>query len=170
MSDTFKDIFYKHYPSVVRKLTLLVQDEGVAEDLAQEVFLRLYRNPPNELEAVGAWLHRVLTRVGYDYLNKRTRERALIQKQEQLVIGDENRALSNEDVTLRKMEQKEVRDWLDQLPERDRRLLMLKYSGYSYNEIAEKLRVRRPLVGTMLLRATEKLRKQAELNMRNQYE
>jgi RNA polymerase sigma factor (sigma-70 family) len=145
-----------------------VQNESVAEDLAQEVFLRLYRNPPDELGAVGAWLHRVLTRVGYDYLNKQTRERALVEKQVLMAAGDSHSAVSNEDEALRKMEQSEVRDWLERLPDRDRQLLMLKYSGYSYDEIAEKLQVRKPLVGTMLTRATEKLRKQAEPHLRNQ--
>lgn len=44
-SEIFKAIFYEHYPIVRRKLTALVRDESAADDLAQEVFLRLYRNP-----------------------------------------------------------------------------------------------------------------------------
>ncbi|WP_308862207.1 sigma factor [Paenibacillus radicis (ex Xue et al. 2023)] len=69
----FQELFYTHYPTVRRKLIALVRDEAAAEDLAQEVFLRLYRNPPDDLNVVGAWLHRVLTRIGYDHLNKKSR-------------------------------------------------------------------------------------------------
>ncbi|WP_205414578.1 sigma factor-like helix-turn-helix DNA-binding protein, partial [Klebsiella pneumoniae] len=54
------------------------------------------------------------------------------------------------------------REWMDDLPERDRQLLMLKYSGYSYAEIAEELNVRPPLVGSMLSRATSKLRRKVQ--------
>lgn len=71
-----------------RKLAALVRDESAADDLAQEVFLRLYRNPPDDPEALGAWLHRVLTRIGYDYLNKQVRERRLINKQELMYDTD----------------------------------------------------------------------------------
>ncbi|ANE48985.1 RNA polymerase sigma24 factor [Paenibacillus swuensis] len=162
-------MFHVHYPTVVRKLTGLVRNESIAEDLAQEVFLRLYQHPPNEIDAVGAWLHRVLTRVGYDYLNRQTRERQIIEKQEHVERSSEQLQQSNEDVVMSKMNQNEVQEVLDALPERDRQLLMLKYSGYSYNEIAEKLQVQKSFVGTLLQRASVKFKKQAEAGMLNPY-
>lgn len=81
-TDKFKQVFYEHYPAVRRKLAALVRDDTAADDLAQEVFLKLYRNPPDDPQALGAWLHRVLTRTGYDYLNKKARERLLQARQE----------------------------------------------------------------------------------------
>lgn len=160
-SDGFKDLFYMHYPSVRRKLNHLVRDEAAADDLAQEVFLRLYRNPPDDPSVIGAWLHRVLTRIGYDYLAKRVRERNLQNKQEQLAQA-QPASESNEDIYLRQLEQEEVREWLDELPERDRQVLLLRFSGYSYAEIAEQLQVRPPLVGTLIHRAQARLRRHAE--------
>jgi RNA polymerase sigma factor (sigma-70 family) len=160
-SDGFRDIFYKHYPSVRRKLANLVRDEPAADDLAQEVFLRLYRNPPDDPGVIGAWLHRVLTRIGYDHLAKKARERNLQSKQEQYMTSETNPE-SNEDILLRRLDQEEVRGWLDELPERDRQVLLLKYSGYSYAEIAEQLQVRPLLVGTLILRAQAKLKRHAE--------
>lgn len=162
-TDLFQEMFNEHYPSVRRKLIALIQDEAAAEDLAQEVFLRLYRNPPDELGTLGAWLHRVLTRIGYDYLNKKHRERALLEKQEHWVESTQIMALSNEQLIINQMDQEEVQEWLNQLSDRDRKALMLRYSGYSYKEIAEQLQVRQPLVGTLLKRATSRLKRQAEL-------
>jgi RNA polymerase sigma factor (sigma-70 family) len=107
-------------------------------------------------------LHRVLTRIGYDYLNKQVRERRLQEKQEQYLQVSEREIVSNEQEVMRQLDQEEVRGWLDQLPERDRKLLMLRYSGYSYAEIADKLQVGQPLVGTLLNRATTKLKRYAE--------
>lgn len=161
-NDYFKEVFHTHYPSVRRKLVALVRDEAIAEDLAQEVFLRLYRNPPEEPQIIGAWLHRVLTRIGYDHLNKQARERKLQEKQEQYMQTAEQLGASNEQTFIRQLDQEEVRDWLDQLPERDRNALLLRYSGYSYAEIAEQLQVNPPLVGTLLNRATAKLKRHAE--------
>lgn len=159
-SDIFKTIFYEHYPVVRRKLAALVRDNTAADDLAQDVFLRLYRNPPDDPGALGAWLHRVLTRVGYDYLNKVARERRLQNKQE-LLYDTEASPPTGEEAVLAKLEQEDVRAWLDSLPERDRQALLLRYSGYSYAEIAGELGVRPPVVGTLLSRATLKLRAQA---------
>ncbi|WP_379127094.1 sigma-70 family RNA polymerase sigma factor [Paenibacillus sp. sgz500958] len=159
-SDAFQVIFYEHYPSVRRKLAALVRDEAAADDLAQDVFLRLYRNPPEDPRALGAWLHRVLTRIGYDYLDKKARERRLQNKQETL-YDMEASPPTGEELLLRKLDQENIREWLDGLPERDRQALMLRYSGYSYSEIAGELGIRPPVVGTLLHRATEKLRRNA---------
>ncbi|MBB6672579.1 sigma-70 family RNA polymerase sigma factor [Cohnella nanjingensis] len=159
-SEMFRQVFYEHYSSVRRKLAALVRDEAAADDLAQEVFLRLYRNPPEESGAIGAWLHRVLTRIGYDYMDKKVRERRLLAKQETLLDETPNPP-SGEEVLLRRLDQEEVREWLEELPERDRQALMLRYSGYSYAEIAEELNLRPPLVGTLLHRASLKLRQSA---------
>lgn len=158
-SHIFKRLFHEHYPSVRRKLIALVRDEAAAEDLAQEVFLRLYRNPPDDPAALGGWLHRVLTRIGYDYLEKVARERKLLNKQEQL--AETRYEADSENALLRKIDQEDVRSWLETLPERDRKALMLKYSGYSYAEIADELSIRPPLVGTLLSRATVKLKANA---------
>jgi RNA polymerase sigma factor (sigma-70 family) len=159
-SEIFKAIFYEHYPVVYRKLAALVRDESAADDLAQEVFLRLYRNPPDDPAALGAWLHRVLTRIGYDYLDKKARERRLQNKQEQLYDVNESPP-SGEEIIISKLDQEDVHVWLNELPERDRQALLLRYSGYSYVEIAGELGVRPPVVGTLLHRATEKLRQNA---------
>jgi RNA polymerase sigma factor (sigma-70 family) len=162
--DLYKNLFHIHYPTVRRKLVALVRDDAIAEDLTQEVFLRLYRNPPDELNTLGAWLHRVLTRIGYDYLNKKARERALMEKQQRLGGKLEQETISNEDALIHQLDREEVQDWLKELSERDRKILMLRYSGYSYREIAEQLEVRLPLVGTLVQRATTRLKRQAELH------
>ncbi|MFE5320990.1 sigma-70 family RNA polymerase sigma factor [Paenibacillus sp. NPDC056579] len=161
-TEFFREVFYIHYPTVRRKLIALVRDEAAAEDLAQEVFLRLYRNPPDDPSLMGAWLHRVLTRIAYDHLNKKSRERALHEKQTLNVLSLDGEQPSNEQLLMRQLDQEEVREWLEELPERDRKALLLRYSGYSYAEIAEQLQVRPPLVGTLLHRATERLRRHAE--------
>lgn len=160
--DLFRQQFNEHYPSVRRKLVGLIRDEAAAEDLAQETFLRLYRNPPDQPEAIGGWLHRVLTRLAYDYMDKKARERALTEKQEQSMLSQPQAAQSGEQLLLDKDEQDLVQGWLDALPKRDKQLLLLRYEGYSYAEIAEQLKVRQPQVGMMLRRAGDRLKRHAQ--------
>lgn len=160
-TDLFQQIFFTHYPSVRRKLTYLVKDCNIADDLAQEVFLKLYRNPPDDLHVVGAWLHRVLTRMGYDYLNKQARGQALQARQIEQILTSGCNEPSGEDVVIQKLSEEKVRQWLDELPDRDRKVLLLRYSGYSYAEIADEMQVKQSFVGMFIQRATSRLKRLA---------
>lgn len=163
-SDAFREVFLEYYPGVRRKLITMVKDEATAEDLAQEVFLRLYRNPPDDPRVIGAWLHRVLTRIAYDNTDRLVRQRKL-QEKEELYFDREKTWESGEEALMRSEERQQITELLGELPERDRQVLMLRYSGYSYAEIAEEIRVSPPRVGSLLSRAADKLRKRAEGKM-----
>jgi RNA polymerase sigma factor (sigma-70 family) len=107
----------------------LVGDRSVAEDLAQEVFLRLYKQPPDDLSKVGSWLHRTLTRLSYDYMQKQARQRKLEER-----VRSNNATLqvvhpSSEQLALKEFESDTVRRTLLQLSERDRKALLLKQTG-----------------------------------------
>ncbi|WP_127579156.1 sigma-70 family RNA polymerase sigma factor [Paenibacillus koleovorans] len=158
--ELFQQLFREHYPGVARKLYALTGDYAAAEDLAQEVFLRLYRSPPDRLEAVGAWLHRVLIRVGYDYLRQRSSSKTLLEKESARVAAwSDSAAPSGETEVIREWEIDVVRKVLQKLSDRDRTALLLREEGYSYEEIAHKLEVNPKIVGTLLARAEERLKK-----------
>ncbi|SDC94220.1 RNA polymerase sigma factor, sigma-70 family [Paenibacillus sp. UNCCL117] len=160
MPELFQRLFREHYPGVARKLYALTGDYAAAEDLAQEVFLRLYRSPPERLDAVGAWLHRVLTRIGYDYLRQRQSGQALWEKEAARVAAwAEDAAPSGETEVIRAWEKEVVRKVLRKLSDRDRTALLLREEGYSYEEIALRLEVNPKIVGTLLARAEERLKK-----------
>ncbi|WP_309119404.1 sigma-70 family RNA polymerase sigma factor [Paenibacillus sp.] len=161
--ELFQQLFREHYSGVARKLHALTGDYAAAEDLAQEVFLRLYRSPPDRLEVVGAWLHRVLTRVGYDYLRHRSSGKALLEKESARVAAwSEGAAPSGETQVIREWEKDVVRKVLRKLSDRDRAALLLREEGYSYEEIALRLEVDPKIVGTLLARAEERMKKKYE--------
>ncbi|QYR19253.1 sigma-70 family RNA polymerase sigma factor [Paenibacillus sp. sptzw28] len=158
--ELFQRLFREHYPVVARKLYALTGDYAAAEDLAQEVFLRLYRSHPDRLEAVGAWLHRVLIRVGYDYLRQRSSVKALLEKETARVAAwSEGTSPSGETEVIREWEKDVVRRVLRKLTDRDRTALLLREEGYSYEEIALRLEINPKIVGTLLARAEERLKK-----------
>lgn len=159
LPERFQAVFRQHYPTVLRRLTRLVGDRMVAEDIAQEAFLRLYRTPPNELDAIGAWLHRVATRLGYDYIRQQSSQRRMEEK-EQAQSGLDAMEPPSDVMVMRNQDRESVKRVLQQLSERDRQALLLRYSGYTYAEIAEIVGVTPEFVGTVLRRALGRFKKQ----------
>lgn len=155
----FQALFREHYPAVLRRIALLIGDRAAAEDLTQEVFLRLYRNPPEDLERVGPWLHRVLTRIVYDHYRKSGRETNLAEKQLHQAMAEEQAHPSNEAAVIQSWERDVVRQVLNKLSERDRQALLMKEQGYSHAEIAAALQVNPRIVGTLLMRAANRFKK-----------
>ena len=49
----FEAVFLEHFPRVLGVLTRLTSDRGRAEDLANEVFMKLYKQPPSGCRANG---------------------------------------------------------------------------------------------------------------------
>lgn len=158
----FQSLFREHYASVARKIHALVSDRATAEDLAQEVFLRLYRKPPDDLQRVGAWLHRVAVNISYDYLREHSRRQELQKRELQQFQVSEDAVPSNEDIVIEHWEREVVRRVLQKLSQRDREALILKQQGFSYAEIAEQLKVSPKIMGTLLSRATDRFKRNFE--------
>ena len=154
--DSFESVFLHHWQTVYAVLFRLVGTREEAEDLAQEVFIRLYQKPlPAERSHnVGGWLYRVATNLGFNAL--RAKRRRLVRESlppdpaaEPLPL---DRALAEED-------RLEVRRALADLSERQQACLVLKYQGFSYAEIADSLGVNPSSVGTILARAEAEFRR-----------
>jgi RNA polymerase sigma-70 factor, ECF subfamily len=149
----FESLFQQHYARIYRVLYRLVGDE--ADDLAQEVFLRLYRHPPTAAETdLGAWLHRVATNLGYNALRARHRWQGYRAILARLPGGGWHQAEPTPEAwTAEQEEQQRVRLALARLGQREATLLVLRYSDLSYREIAQVLGVAPGSVGTLLARA-----------------
>jgi len=148
-----------HYPGLVRHVAYLVGDRTAAEDVAQEAFLRLMRHPPRAGGDPGAWLRVVGTRLAYNYLRAERRRRA----REDSALHDPALLPPAADGWIRGGEAQAVRAALARLQPRDRIALLLRASGRPYAEIAPAIGVRVSSVGTLLARATDRLRREYAL-------
>lgn len=151
----FEILFRRHYGRVYGLVHRLAPDE--ADDLAQEVFLRLYRRPPRDRESnLSAWLSRVAVNVGYNALRRRRRQ-ARGDDAERAAIQTERLAVSSgretEGCVAQREAQRCVRDVLRRIGRRQAALLLLRHSGLSYREIADATGVAAGSVGTLLARA-----------------
>jgi RNA polymerase sigma-70 factor (ECF subfamily) len=146
---TFEALFTRHYQQVYRAAYGLVRSHDAAEDLAQEAFLALYRQPPPpaaHLALVG-WLCRVALNRGINLLRGERREQARLASFNLEASVDPTEAI------LRDEQRTQVRAALRRLPERQAQLLALRYAGLSYAEIAAALELAPGSIGTLLVRA-----------------
>lgn len=152
--DDFEILFGQYWAHVYRVLKRLVVDPAEAEDLALEAFMRLYQRLPIEENDfhLGGWLYRVATNLGLRSIRS-------FKRREQYEISVGKYALEQEsesqpaEVFAQKEEQALARLALAQMNERQAQLLVMRYSGLSYKEIASALGLSPTSVGPLLLRA-----------------
>ncbi len=144
----FEQLFTQHYGQVYRVAYNLLSTREAAEDLAQETFLALYREPPPVATPLLAWLCRVALNRGYNSLRgeRRGERRAALLAEPPAEIDPQSELLRAE-------ERERVRATIAELPERQGQILLLRYAGLAYAEIAETLGIAPGSVGTLLARA-----------------
>jgi RNA polymerase sigma-70 factor, ECF subfamily len=162
---SFETLFYRHYDRVYGLLFRLLGNRVEAEDVTQEVFLKLYRQrfAAGREHNAGAWLYQVATNLGYNAMRNRQR---LWQRNMHLVPdpGDPSHdpALKVEQRQNRAEAQARVRATLARLPQRQSQLLLLRQMGLSYAELAAACQVAPGSVGTLLARAAKAFREAYE--------
>jgi RNA polymerase sigma-70 factor (ECF subfamily) len=137
-----------YYPGVVKVIYRLSGDASMAEDMAQETFLRAWINLSSfhTHSSLGNWLNRIAVNAALDVLRRRPEE-ALEEQMVQMIAdpdgGPETAMIEKERVVL-------LQQAMHSLPEAARSALVLReYGSLSYQEIASVLDVP---VGTVMSR------------------
>jgi len=149
---SFDEAFTLHHRAVFRTARAVLRDSGLAEDVTQEVFLRLYRNldstPGDEL--LRPWLLRVTLNVARNTIRGNNRSMVRDTAYSKDTIGDG--WVAPEEDYERRVEIEEARRALDKISEPMRSCLLLKQQGLSYREIAETLSIKETNVGSLVAR------------------
>src|SRR2546429_1037935 len=132
--DPFERLFLQEYPKVVAIAYRVLADRTAAEDVAQEVFLKFHRSHSPDSEHASGWLHAAAV---HSALNVIRGERRRAQRETAHALDPALAPAANpERVVLEAEGRREVRRALRQLPQRSAALLVLRYSGLSYAEVA----------------------------------
>jgi RNA polymerase sigma-70 factor (ECF subfamily) len=146
-------IYSENYRSLVRFLYRRTGDQALAEDLAQEAFVRAIEHQPAQPRA---WLYQVAANLVRDDFRRRAVRRRHLE-----LVGDERGAVpaaAAPDIAYQRSETiRRVRAALAELTPTDRDGLLLHEEGLSYEEIAEVLGLSKGSVGTTLSRARARL-------------
>ena len=148
----------------------MAHNAAAAEDLAQEVFLRVYRSR-GSYEASAkftTWLYRIATNLAVNHARDTRHERP--ENMASLDEADEETGTTmdvadtspNVEEKLVKQERlKAIRQKVENLPERQRQaVLMHKYQQMDYKQIGEVLNLSESATKSLLFRAYETLREQ----------
>jgi RNA polymerase sigma factor (sigma-70 family) len=155
----FETIFHENYAKVYAILFRLTGDRYEADDLTAETFWRLWDHPPAQNENMAGWLYRVATRLGYNALRANLRRK----QHETAAAQDSTEPIASgsapgdpADAVEQAQERERVRQVLRQMPLREVQVLVLRYSGLSYKDIAAVIHTAASSIGTLLARAEAK--------------
>jgi RNA polymerase sigma-70 factor (ECF subfamily) len=164
----FNYLATKYHRPMIHFLYRMVGNQAVAEELAQEVFLRVYRARSSyRAEArFTTWLYRIATNLAVNHARDTRHERSaqtvyLDQPDEESgttpdVADDEPTA---EQQLLRDERMAAIRRHVMALPERQRTaVLMHKYQGMDYRQIGDVLKLSESATKSLLFRAYQTLR------------
>ena len=172
--DAFALLLGRYQRPMITFCYSFMRDSGIAEDLAQETFLRVYRNAGRykPIAKFSTWLYRIATNLCINELKKRRLRQTLpldapagldpdgtriVEK----LAGDAEQPLS---AVERREAHELARNALGYLPEEQRvTLVMVEYHGLSYREIAEILNVTVSAIKMRVKRARETLREMLKM-------
>jgi RNA polymerase sigma-70 factor, ECF subfamily len=154
IDQAFESIFQENWNSIHRLLARMVIDPAEAEDLALETFFRLYKYRPAQHESFNTrgWLYKVATNLALQSIRSFKR-----REQYETHAGRHVLIEANEDQPHKILAEKEdryyVRMALGQMNSRQSELLIMRYSGMAYKDIAAALNLSPTSIGPLLLRA-----------------
>jgi RNA polymerase sigma-70 factor (ECF subfamily) len=166
----FDYLVQKYRRPMISFMYRMARNAAAAEDLAQEVFLRVYRSRASyEASAkFTTWLYRIATNLAVNHARDTRHERPEVQVSldepdeesgTTLELPDGN--LTAEQVIVRRERMLAIRSKVEALPEQQRlAVIMHKYQQMDYKQIAEVLKKSESATKSLLFRAYETLRDQ----------
>lgn len=145
-------IFRQYWEPLCRILYQILGDWDEAEDLALETMVQLHRRPPADERNLAGWLYRVATNLGLNALRSRKR-RARYEGEVGRETLDIAAPADPASTAEHHLEQEWVQQALQSIRPRSAQILLLRYSGLSYKEIADALDLSAASVGTVLARS-----------------
>lgn len=152
---SLKRLFDTCYPGLVRFLYRRLGDRDLAEDIAQEAFIRLLRESPERPEG---WLFVVAANLARDAHRRDSRRARHLE-----LLKAELGAVEVPATDLQMVREETVagvRDGLARLSERDRTLLLLYEEGLAYRDLAAAVGVKESSIAPLLARARQRLLRQ----------
>jgi len=164
----FEYLAVKFHRPMIAFMYRMVRNQALAEELAQEVLLRVYRSRKSYAAEAKftTWLYRIATNLAVNHARDHQVERSgkVVSIDEPddetgttLDVADVT--LNAEQQILRRERMEAIKKHVTALPEKQRAaVLMHKYDGMDYREIAAVLKLSESATKSLLFRAYEALR------------
>ena len=161
----FDHLVEKFRRPLVGFLYRMARSHAVAEELAQEVLLRVYRSRQSYRASAKftTWMYRIAVNLAVNYARDTRGRRGEVSLDEPTEGGAAfevtAHGLTAEQELLRRERVRAIRSQVEALPERQRlAVVMHKYQGLDYRQIAQALKLSESATKSLLFRAYETLR------------
>ncbi len=174
--DAFEEIIKMYEQKVHSTIFYMIKNESAVEDIAQEVFIKVYRNISkfNEKSSLYTWIYRITVNACYDEIKK---EKKIVSISNYVETEDGEQEVEFEDekqnvseIVESKLERNMLIDTIKQLPEEAHSLIVLRdIRGFSYWEIADMLNMKLGTVKSKINRSRNQLKTLLESKGFNYY-
>lgn len=151
----FEEIVEEYSTRIIRICYIQIGDREESEDLAQEVFIKIYKNLDKFKgdSSIYTWIYRITINTCFSYLRKNKRD-SFIELKDEYKAGEDV-----EEVVISNISKKILKDALYKIPQELRIVLYMHYfEGFKISEIGEILELNQNTVKTRLRRGKESLR------------
>jgi RNA polymerase sigma-70 factor, ECF subfamily len=151
----FEQLVRCHAAMAIGAAFRITRDQGLAEDAAQEAFLKAFRALPayKERQSFAGWLRTITVRCALDTVRRRRPEVRIERREEQKFLVDDRFEKRQEDYS-------QLQYALTQLPALDREIVLaLKADGESVADVAQELAMTKTGIRVRAHRALKKLRR-----------
>jgi RNA polymerase sigma-70 factor (ECF subfamily) len=168
--DAYRELIARYERPVFSLIFRMVRDKETAEDLAQETFIKVLNNIDRYLPEFkfSSWLFKIANNITIDFLRRRQLDTISIEGAPDAVTAESRRATaialaSGGESPLQELESKELGEQIEKAigklrPEYRACILLRHVEDYSYDEIAEIVKLPLGTVKTYIHRARAELR------------
>ncbi len=165
----FRDIVERFQAKVFSIIYGILRNRNDAEDIAQQVFAKVYFSLPNFdfRSSLLTWIYKITVNECYDYLRKKKVRKLVYEsdfsEEESQRISNSEASTDSEPLIDERLAQRDlVMKLLEKVSEEDRNLILLKeVEGHSVEELAEMTGMNENTIKVKLFRARQKLVKAA---------
>ena len=165
-TEAFKELVEQYRDRVINTCYGFLKNKEDAEDIAQEVFIEVYRSISafREESKLSTWIYRIALSKSLDFIRKNNRKKRKGRIQKFLSFHKEAAKVSapaanSPETRLENLERVQIlRQAVDSLPENQRIAITLnRYEGFSYKEIADIIDTTLPALEALIHRAKKVL-------------
>ena len=158
--NVFKDIYATYYNDLCQFIYhRFIKDKDETEDIVQGVLIKLWekRDELEKINSLKSYLYKSVYHAALNYLEHQAVKR---KYQAEEISYLKEAELPEEQDSIRNDQLKEVKSYINELPEQTQKVFILKYKeGKKYKEIAEALNISPKTVETLIYRGLKQIRK-----------
>lgn len=159
----FERLIKMYQPNVFRTAMGLLHNKEDAEEITQDVFLKIYDSLSsfNQKAALSTWVYRVTINASLNFLKRKKGNRLLVGLS--ALFGLASKEKQGEKLVTEKEEKDAIRKAMQELPEKQRLAFVLtKYEELPQRQVAEIMQVSEGAIEQLVIRARNNLRKKLE--------